>query len=231
MVTPIPGRQFVAHKQPAHPTDSPSRAGKAVNIMATETTEAKEQRKTVAATKKLLGLPSSASNGQVIAAASKRLAHFRERDRVVDEAYTAGKITAAGRQAWRKRYDDNPAETTQVLASLASGLPSVGSTSHPEIVTDSGGRRTYAGQPVLMSRAGQPMVFAREGWMELGEFKRRGHTAEDCVSAVISARMGGQAAKAFTTGTPAPIAPSPTAAAAGAVEMAAIRQGLGLTGR
>jgi len=228
VVTPIPGRQFVAHKQPAHPTDSPSRAGKAVNMATQQTTEA---RKTVAATKKLLGLPSSASNGQVIAAASKRLAHLRERNRVVDEAYTAGKITAAGRQAWRKRYDDNPAETTQVLASLASGLPGVGSTSHPEIVTDSGGHRTYAGQPVLTSRGGQPMVFAREGWLELGEFKRRGHTAADCVSAVISARMGGQAAKAFTTGTPAPIAPSPTAAAAGAVEMAAIRQGLGLTGR
>ena len=228
MVTPIPGRQFVAHKQPAHPTDSPSRAGKAVNMATQQTTEA---RKTVAATKKLLGLPSSASNGQVIAAASKRLAHFRERDRVVDQAYASGKITAAGKQAWRKRYDDNPAETKQVLASLASGLPSVGSTSHPEIVMDAGGRPTYAGQPVLMSRAGQPMVFSREGWRELGEFKRRGHTPEDCVSAVISVRMGGQMAKAFAAGTPAPTAPSPTAAAAGAVEMAAIRQGLGLTGR
>lgn len=231
MVTPRPARHFVAHVAGSHPTDSPSRAGKAVNMATQQTTEAKEQRKTVAATKKLLGLPSSASNGQVIAAASKRLAHFRERDRVVDEAYTAGKITAAGKQAWRKRYDDNPAETKQVLASLASGLPGVGSTSHPEIVTDAGGRPTYAGQPVLMSRAGQPMVFSREGWMELGEFKRRGHTPEDCVSAVISVRMGGQMAKAFAAGTPAPTAPSPTAAAAGAVEMAAIRQGLGLTGR
>ncbi len=275
--------------------------------MATETTQARERRKTVAATKKLLGLPSSASNGQVIAAASKRLAHFRERDRVVDEAYTSGKITAAGKQAWRKRYDDDPAETKRVLASLASGLPGVGSTSHPEIVmpvdpelpdvgsdtadlpprgviTDDrpadalddvaddkrrqvrgvrnlplphgpavGGERlehvdsgrgeaprgsdfllTEHGQrasaPSLQTRLvgerpdrlgdlsarvtgclGQPMVFAREGWMELGEFKRRGHTPEDCVSAVISVRMGGQMAKAFAAGTPAPTAPSAAA--------------------
>jgi hypothetical protein len=46
------------------------------------------------------------------------------RDRLLDEAARAGKITLASVPAWRQRFDKDPADAETALASLAA-VPSV----------------------------------------------------------------------------------------------------------